>query len=53
VVNPRIEQEVDGVLDVVAHAQKVFGGDRPTTDPPAFAPRRDLQDDLGRGHIWR
>ena len=50
---PRIEREVDNVLDVVAHAQKVFGGDIPPADPPVFAPRRDLEDDLGRGHIWR
>jgi hypothetical protein len=53
VVNPRIEREVDGVLDLVVHAQKVFGGDTPPTDPPVFALRRDLQDGLGRGHIRR
>lgn len=52
-VNPRIEREVDSVLDVVAHVQKVFGGDTPPGKPPLFAPRRDLTDDLGRGQFRR
>jgi len=50
-VNPRLEQELDAVLGVVSRAQKVFGGDTPPVDPPEFAPRRDLEDDLGRGHF--
>jgi hypothetical protein len=52
-VNPRIEEEVGRVLDVVVRAQKVFGGDAFPPDPPVFAARRDLEDDLGRGYIWR
>lgn len=52
-VNPRIERQVDSVLAVVVHAQKVFGGDTPPADPPLFAPRRDLADDLGRGQFPR
>jgi len=53
VVNPRIEREIDSVLNVVTRAHKLFGGDTPPADPPAFTPRRDLEDDLGRGHFAR
>ena len=52
-MNPRIEREIDSVLDVVTHAQKVFGGDTPPTAPPQFASPRDLADDLGCGLFAR
>ena len=52
-MNPGIEREVDRVLNVVAHAQNVFGGDVAPASPPVFAPRRDLEDDLGRGPFRR
>lgn len=50
-MNSRLEQEAQQVLGVVSHAQHVFGGDVPLAEPPAFAPRRDLEDDLGRGYF--
>lgn len=50
-MNPRLEQEAQQVLGVVSHAQHVFGGGVPPTEPPAFAPRRDLEDDLGGGYF--
>lgn len=50
-MNSRLEHEAQQVLGVVSHAQRVFGGDVPPAEPPAFAPRRDLEDDLGRGYF--
>ncbi|MFA1703542.1 hypothetical protein ACDT10_11540 [Mycobacterium intracellulare] len=50
-MNSRLEQEAQQVLGVVSHARHVFGGDVPPTEPPVFAPRRDLEDDLGLGHF--
>lgn len=50
-VNSRLEQETQQVLRAVSHAQHVFGGDVPPAQPPAFAPRRDLEDDLGRDYF--
>ena len=41
--------QADVVLDVLARVQKVFGGDRAPADPPAFAPPRGLEDDMGHG----
>lgn len=50
-MNSRLEQEAQQVLGVVSHTQHVFGGDVPPAEPPEFAPRRDLEDDLGRGYF--
>ncbi len=52
-MNTRIEREVARVLDVVTHARNVFGGDAAPAKLPVFAARRDLEDDLGRGHFLR
>jgi hypothetical protein len=46
-----LEQEAQQVLGIVSHAQHVFGGDVPPAEPPAFAPRCDLEGDLGRGYF--
>jgi hypothetical protein len=48
-VNPKLEQEAETVLGLVARAQNVFGGDTPPTEPPEFAANRHIEDDLGRG----
>jgi hypothetical protein len=48
-VNPKLEQEVETVLGVVARAQNVFGGDSTPPEPPAFGAPRDLEDNLGKG----
>jgi hypothetical protein len=50
-LHPGLEQELNTVLGVVSRAQKVFGGDSPVVNPPRFAPGRDLENDLGRGHF--
>jgi hypothetical protein len=50
-VDVGVEAQVDHVLGVLSRAQKVFGANRPPADPPAFAPSRDLEDNLGRGHF--
>lgn len=50
-MNSRLEHEAQQVLGVVSHAQRIFGGDVPPAEPPAFAPRRDLEDDLGKGYF--
>ena len=50
-MNPNLEQEVERVLGVVARAQNVFGGVTPPAEPPAFAARGDLEDNLGRGYF--
>jgi hypothetical protein len=48
-VNPKLEQQAGAVIELVGCALKVFGGDRPTVEPPRFASGRDLEDDLGHG----
>ena len=50
-VNVAVKAQVHHVLGVLTRAQNVFGGDRAPADPPLFAPVRDLEDDLGRGHF--
>jgi hypothetical protein len=51
IVNPKLELEAQKVLDVVSRAQNVFGCDTTPAEPPAFAARRDIEDDLGRGYF--
>ena len=46
-----LELQVNRALGVLSRAQKVFGGGRPPADPPVFAPSRELEDNLGRGHF--
>jgi hypothetical protein len=48
-VDIALQQQARNVLDVLSRAHKVFGGDRPPADPPAFVAPRDLEDNLGRG----
>lgn len=50
-MNSGLEHEAQQVLGVVSRAQHVFGGEVPPAEPPAFVPRRNLEDDLGRGHF--
>jgi hypothetical protein len=47
-VDLALEQPTNSVLDVLSRARKVFGGERPPADAPAFVPPRELEDDLGR-----
>ncbi|HYB35756.1 MAG TPA: hypothetical protein VEF72_08240 [Mycobacterium sp.] len=44
-----LQQQASYVLAVLSRAQKVFGGDRPPADPPAFVPPPDLEQNLGCG----
>jgi hypothetical protein len=44
-----LQEQTREVLGVLSRAQKVFGGERPPADPPAFVPPPDLEQDLGRG----
>jgi hypothetical protein len=44
-----LRQQASAVLDVLSRVQKVFGGDCAPAAPPAFAPPRDLEKDVGRG----
>ena len=46
-----VELQVNHALGVLSRAQKVFGAGRPPADPPVFAPSRELEDNLGRGHF--
>jgi hypothetical protein len=48
-VDIALQNQAREVLDVLSRAQKVFGGERPPADPPAFVPPRDLERDLGSG----
>jgi hypothetical protein len=48
-VDPALEQQAGNVLVVLNRARQLFGGDRPSADPPAFVAPADLEDDLGRG----
>jgi hypothetical protein len=48
-VDAALQEQADNVLVVLSRVQRVFGGDRPPADPPAFLPPRDLEDNLGRG----
>jgi hypothetical protein len=50
-VNVGVERQVNHVLGVLSRAQNVFGAGRPPADPPVFAPTRELEDNLGRGHF--
>jgi hypothetical protein len=50
-LHPGLEQELNTLLGVVSLAQKAFGGERAAAIPPRFAPRCDLEDDVGRGHF--
>jgi hypothetical protein len=50
-VNPKLKQEVETVLGVVARAQNVFGGDSTPPEPPVFSAPRDLEDNLGHGYF--
>jgi hypothetical protein len=46
-VNDALQTQADTVLQVLAHAQKVFGGDQAPADPPAFRAPADLEQRLG------
>lgn len=44
-----LQYQTDAVLQALAHARTVFGGDELPVDPPPFVERRDLEDHLGAG----
>jgi hypothetical protein len=46
-VNDALHAQAETVLALLAHAQNVFGADRPPADPPAFAAPPDLEQRLG------
>jgi hypothetical protein len=48
-VNPKLEKQAEAVLGLVRRARQVFGGEVAPVEPPVFAARRDLEDDLDRG----
>jgi hypothetical protein len=50
-VDVGVERQVNHALGVLSRAQKVFGAGWPPADPPVFAPSRELEDTLGRGHF--
>ena len=50
-VRPKLEQETQTVLRIVARARNVFGGTTAPADPPEFAAGYHLEDNLGRGHF--
>jgi len=50
-VNRKLEQEANTVLELVARARNVFGGNIPPAEPPEFAANRHLEDNLGRGYF--
>lgn len=45
----KLNKNADTVLRALARAQHLFGGETPSSPPPAFAPPRDLEDNLGLG----
>ncbi|MBV8863485.1 MAG: hypothetical protein JO259_16770 [Mycobacterium sp.] len=46
-----LELQVNHVVGVLSRAQQLFGAGRTPADAPVFAPSRDLEDHLGRGHF--
>jgi hypothetical protein len=52
-VDPKLEQQTQRVLGLVARAHNVFGGDTAPAGPPEFAAPRDLEDNLGKGYFGR
>lgn len=50
-MDPALLNEASNVLALLSRAQRLFGGDAPPADPPAFVAPADLEDNLGRGWI--
>jgi hypothetical protein len=48
-VDPALQQEASNVLAMLSRVQRLFGGDAPPADPPAFVAPPDVEADLGRG----
>jgi hypothetical protein len=46
-VDDALQHQADIVIQVLSHAQKVFGGDQAPADPPAFVAPTDLEQQLG------
>ena len=46
-----LHQHTSTALGLLTRARKLFGGDTPPADPPAFAAPADLEADLGRGRF--
>jgi hypothetical protein len=46
-VDTSLQQQARNVIALISHVQNLFGAPA----PPAFVPRGDLEDDLGRGRF--
>ena len=44
-----LQHQVSNVLVALSHAQELYGGATAPESPRPFAPREDLESDLGRG----
>jgi hypothetical protein len=46
-----LQQQASAVLTALRHAEELYGGPTPSSAPPPFAPRPDLEADMGGGWV--